>query len=116
MSPTALNARGHHDSFSLPAQDQSQIHPSARRAPEGGLIKVESDSTVYEADGIKAKFTDRGASVIKGPDGKLSVKKTEKNFEFFTKTKVGRVGWVNIAVYPFSTSDNLQSYARRSRR
>lgn len=27
-----------------------------------------------------------------GPDGKLSVKKTEKNFEFFTKTKVGRVG------------------------
>lgn len=27
-----------------------------------------------------------------GPDGKLSVKKTEKNFEFFTKSKVGRVG------------------------
>lgn len=26
------------------------------------------------------------------PDGKLSVKKTEKNFEFFTKSKVGRVG------------------------
>lgn len=51
-----------------------------------------------------------------GPDGKLSVKKTEKNFEFFTKSKVGRVGWVHIAVYLFSTSDNLQSYARRSRR
>lgn len=64
MSPTALDARGHNDSFSLPAQDQSEVHPSARRTPEGGLIKVESDSTVYEADGIKAKFTDRGASVI----------------------------------------------------
>ncbi|WVO20204.1 uncharacterized protein IAS62_001497 [Cryptococcus decagattii] len=98
MSPTALNARGHYDSFSLPAQDQSQVHPSARRAPEGGLIKVESDSTVYEADGIKAKFTDRGASVIKGPDGKLSVKKTEKNFEFFTKTKVGRVGLMLVGL------------------
>ena len=64
MSPTALDACDHHDSFSLPAQDQSKVHPSARRTPEGGLIKVESDSTVYEADGIKAKFTDRGASVI----------------------------------------------------
>ncbi|KJE03613.1 myo-inositol-1-phosphate synthase [Cryptococcus gattii NT-10] len=98
MSPTALNARGHHDSFSLPAQDQSQVHPSARRAPEGGLIKVENDSTVYEADGIKAKFTDRGASVIKGPDGKLSVKKTKKNFEFFTKSKVGRVGLMLVGL------------------
>ncbi|AFR97744.1 myo-inositol-1-phosphate synthase [Cryptococcus neoformans] len=98
MSPTALDACDHHDSFSLPAQDQSKVHPSARRTPEGGLIKVESDSTVYEADGIKAKFTDRGASVIKGSDGKLSVKKTEKNFEFFTKSTVGRVGLMLVGL------------------
>jgi myo-inositol-1-phosphate synthase len=65
MSPTALaTAEGHHDSFSLPAQDQSKVHPSARRAPAGGLVKVDSDSTVYVEGGIKAKFTDRGANVV----------------------------------------------------
>ncbi|WVQ79083.1 hypothetical protein IAT38_001177 [Cryptococcus sp. DSM 104549] len=99
MSPTALDAApGHHDSFSLPAQDQSKVHPSARRTPEGGLIKVESEATVYEEGGIRAKFTDRGAEVVKGADGKLSVKKTEKNFEFFTKSKVGRVGLLLVGL------------------
>lgn len=71
MSPTAIHSNGHHDSFAMPAAatngngvaDQSNVHPSARRAPAGGLIKVESDSTVYEDGGIKAKFTDRGANV-----------------------------------------------------
>jgi len=66
MSPTALAANGHHDSFSLPngSVDQSKVHPSARRSPAGGLIKVESDSTVYVDGGIKARFTDRGADVV----------------------------------------------------
>ena len=27
-----------------------------------------------------------------GPDGRLTVTPTEKNYEFFTKSKVGRVG------------------------
>lgn len=56
---------GHHDSFSLPANGggQAKVHPSAKRSPDGGLIKVESDDTTYEAEGIKAKFTDRGATV-----------------------------------------------------
>lgn len=65
MSPTALEAPGHHDSFSLPATEVNgvKVHPSARRSPEGGLIKVESEDVVYEGDEIRAKFTDRGAAV-----------------------------------------------------
>jgi len=113
MSPTAINAPGRHDSFALPlngngVRDSSvPVHPSAKRSPEGGLIKVEGDGVVYEAEGVRAKFTDRGADVTskrlvssylaladkpEGPDGRLKVVKTEKNYEFFTKTKVGKVG------------------------
>jgi myo-inositol-1-phosphate synthase len=116
MSPTAINVPGHHDSFALPAQNNgaavsAPVHASARRAPEGGLIKVEGDDVVYEAEGVRAKFTDRGADVTselthvplsredgetddlaEGADGRLKVVKTEKKYEFFTKSKVGKVG------------------------
>lgn len=68
MSPVALeSANGHHDSFTMPPQgvvDQSKVHASARRAMEGGLIKVESEGTKYEEDGIRAVYTDRGAEVV----------------------------------------------------
>lgn len=64
MSPTAVGSTpGHHDSFSLPDVAEIKVHPSAKRSPDGGLIKVESEDTVYEADGIRAKYTDRGAEV-----------------------------------------------------
>jgi len=112
MAPTALDpSHGHHDSFTLPAHgevDQNAVHASAKRSPDGGLIKVENKETVYEEGGIRAKFTDRGAQVTSafcqmqsepGTDavsedasGKLKVVKTEKEYEFFTKTKVGKVG------------------------
>ncbi|WRT65719.1 uncharacterized protein IL334_002667 [Kwoniella shivajii] len=107
MSPTALNpVQGHHDSFSLPSGgvtngtgvNQTKVHASARRTPEGGLIKVESDSTKYEEEGIRAIFTDRGADVVQGGDGKFSVKKTEKNYEFYTKSKVGKVGLMLVGL------------------
>lgn len=70
MSPTALEAPGHHDSFSLPNQEVNgtKVHPSAKRSLEGGLIKVESEDVVYEGDEIRAKFTDRGAAVTSGSD------------------------------------------------
>jgi myo-inositol-1-phosphate synthase len=66
MSPAALHINGHHDSFSVPngSANQANVHPSARRAPAGGLIKVDSDNTVYEDGGIKARYTDRGADVV----------------------------------------------------
>lgn len=98
MSPIALNnsTNGHNDSFVAPASaraaNNTKVHPSARRAPEGGLIKVDSENTVYEDGGIKAKYTDRGANVVKDADGRLKVTKTEKTFEFYTKSNVGRVG------------------------
>ncbi|WWC68616.1 uncharacterized protein I206_102546 [Kwoniella pini CBS 10737] len=102
MSPTALDpVAGHHDSFSLPNTNGNRgakVHATARRSPEGGLIKVESDSTKYEEGGIRAKYTDRGADVVKGADGKFTVKKTEKNYEFFTKTKVGNVGLMLVGL------------------
>lgn len=65
MSPTALEAPGHHDSFSLPDQraSEAKVHPSARRSPEGGLIEVESEDVVYDEGEIRARFTDRGAAV-----------------------------------------------------
>lgn len=65
MSPTAINVPGHHDSFALPITEshQAPVHASARRAPEGGLIKVQGDDVSYEAEGVRAKFTDRGANV-----------------------------------------------------
>lgn len=69
MSPTALNAPDHHDSFTLPAaqlpgtRGNNAVHATARRSPEGGLIQVDSGDTVYEEEGIRAKFTDRGAEV-----------------------------------------------------
>jgi myo-inositol-1-phosphate synthase len=64
MSPTAVDTMsGHHDSFSLPSQEAVKVHASARRSPDGGLIKVESESTVYDEEGIRAKFVDRGAEV-----------------------------------------------------
>lgn len=62
MSPTALDAPGHHDSFALPVNDV-KVHSSAKRSPEGGLITVESDDIVYESGEIRAKYTDRGAHV-----------------------------------------------------
>ncbi|KAK1927564.1 putative inositol-3-phosphate synthase [Papiliotrema laurentii] len=101
MSPTAINAPGHHDSFALPsaqAEEQASVHPSARRGPEGGLIKVEGDDVAYEAEGVRAKFTDRGASVTKTADGRLKVVKTENKYEFFTKSKVGRVGLLLVGL------------------
>lgn len=98
MAPTALHTNGHHDSFTLPPVSEIKVHPSARRAPEGGLIKVEGESTVYDSEGIKAKFTDRGAEVTRGADGRLRVVKTEKEFEFFTKTNVGRVGLLLVGI------------------
>ena len=65
MAPTALHVNGHHDSFSVPnGAANIAVHPSARRAPAGGLIRVESDNTVYEDEGIKARYTDRGAAVV----------------------------------------------------
>ena len=67
MSPTAIDAPGHHDSFALPTgHAELSVHPSAKRGPEGGLIKVEADDVVYEAEGVRAKFTDRGAEVTSG--------------------------------------------------
>ena len=73
-----MSPPGHHDSFSLPEgvtgaptgvghvdASQGQVHASAQRSPEGGLIKVEGDGVVYEPEGIKAKFTDRGAHVTR---------------------------------------------------
>jgi len=64
MSPTALDVPGHHDSFSLPrGGDDVKVHSSAKRSPEGGLIKVESEDVVYDESEIRAKYTDRGAHV-----------------------------------------------------
>jgi myo-inositol-1-phosphate synthase len=66
MSPTALNTPGHNDSFVIPPATQSggAVHATAKRAPEGGLIKVESATTEYTDEGIKARFVDRGANVV----------------------------------------------------
>lgn len=41
----------------------THVHASAKRSPEGGLLKVESEDTVYDADGIRAKYIDRGVEV-----------------------------------------------------
>jgi myo-inositol-1-phosphate synthase len=100
MSPAALHINGHHDSFSVPngSANQANVHPSARRAPAGGLIKVDSDNTVYEDGGIKARYTDRGADVVKDAAGRLKVTKTEKTFEFYTKSNVGRVGLMLVGI------------------
>ncbi|BEJ16030.1 hypothetical protein CspHIS471_0506350 [Cutaneotrichosporon sp. HIS471] len=100
MSPAALHINGHHDSFSVPngTVNQAKVHPSARRAPAGGLIKVDSDNTLYEDGGIKARYTDRGADVVKDADGRLKVTKTEKTFEFYTKSNVGRVGLMLVGI------------------
>ncbi|GFZ42540.1 Inositol-3-phosphate synthase [Saitozyma sp. JCM 24511] len=99
MSPTAVGStNGHLDSFTLPAQGEVKVHATAKRSPEGGLIQVESESTVYEEDGIRAKFVDRGAAVTKGPDGRLKVTKTENAYEFYTKSKVGRVGLLLVGI------------------
>jgi hypothetical protein len=37
---------------------------------------------------------------VEGPDGKLKVTKTAKEYEFFTKSKVGRVGYVASSSVP----------------
>ena len=81
MSPTAVNMPGHHDSFSLPSAnangnghansngnghvDARPVHATAKRGPEGGSVRVEAAGVRYEQDGIKAEFTDRGASVTR---------------------------------------------------
>lgn len=73
MSPTALDPKvidGHHDSFTLPNVKEGEekgreVHPSAARAPEGGIFKVESEDTKYEEEGIRARFVDRGAEVTR---------------------------------------------------
>lgn len=75
MSPTALDAPEHHDSFTLPsgsaqpAASNDDVHASARRSPAGGLIKVDSEDTVYDEEGITSRFTDRGAEVTSEFEG-----------------------------------------------
>ncbi len=98
------------------------VHATARRSPPGGLFKVEGEQTKYDdAKGeIRSRFVDRGAEVTsessrgdhfesfrrrtegidwtgllvstETPEGQLSVKRTERVFEFKTNTKVGKVG------------------------
>lgn len=67
MSPTAIHSDNHHDSFTLPAsngrEEVKNVHASAKRGPEGGLLQVEGEGVVYEAEGVRAKYTDRGADV-----------------------------------------------------
>lgn len=68
MSPVALDAPEHRDSFTLPSvmpreTNNTGVHASARRSPEGGLIKVDSEDTVYQDGSIRSKFVDRGAEV-----------------------------------------------------
>jgi myo-inositol-1-phosphate synthase len=59
-------SEGHHDSFTLPqGKVEVDVHPSAARAPEGGVFRVESEDTKYEETGIRAKFVDRGAEVTR---------------------------------------------------
>ena len=83
MSPTVVDTPGHHDSFSHPSGngnghangltngddqghvDQRPVHATAKRGPEGGAIRVDAAGVTYEQDGIKAEFTDRGASVTR---------------------------------------------------
>jgi len=65
---------------------------------------------VYEDGGIKAQFTDRGAHVTNDASGKLKVVKTEKNYEFFTKTNVGRVGLLLVGIGGINGSTVLATH------
>lgn len=76
MSPIALNntytgTGNGNNSFGSPnlqptidAPPFVDVHATARRTPEGGLLKVESEGTVYDdAKGeIRARFTDKGVA------------------------------------------------------
>jgi hypothetical protein len=76
MSPIALNSTytgtgNGNNSFGSPnlqptvdAPPFVDVHATARRTPEGGLLKVESEGTVYDdAKGeIRARFTDKGVA------------------------------------------------------
>lgn len=48
-----------------PKLAEVNVHPSAARAPEGGVFRVESEDTKYEEEGIRARFVDRGAEVTR---------------------------------------------------
>ena len=65
MSPSVVGpTSGHHDSVILPGGNGGdKAHASTKRSPEGGLIRVQSEGTAYEEDGIRARFTDKGAEV-----------------------------------------------------
>ncbi len=65
MSRTAVGPTpGHHDSFAtFNGGYDVKVHASAKRSPDGGLIMVEGEGTVYDEDGIRARYMDRGAEV-----------------------------------------------------
>ncbi|GHJ86468.1 hypothetical protein NliqN6_2870 [Naganishia liquefaciens] len=112
MSPIALNSTytgtgNGNNSFGSPnlqptvdAPPFTDVHATARRTPEGGLIKVESEGTVYDdARGeIRARFTDKGVACTKIEGGRLSVKKVAKTFQFKTDTKIPKVGLMMVGI------------------
>ena len=68
------------------------VHPTAARRPY--LIEVASENTSYSDEFITSKYTDRGATVQSSPDGQLKVTPSVKSYEFQTRKKVPKTGFV----------------------
>lgn len=108
MAPIALDPASQrqagNDSFAAPNSGNNnnnkdtKVHASARRTPEGGAFTVQAEGVRYDEEGIRARYVDRGSAVTRDANGKLVVTKTEKEYEFFTRSKVGKVGLLLVGL------------------
>ncbi|KZS88211.1 Myo-inositol-1-phosphate synthase [Sistotremastrum niveocremeum HHB9708] len=72
------------------------IHPTSVR--QTAPITVHSENTRYTPEHIISKFSNRGADVVKGPNGELNVIPTVKPYEFQTEVKVQKTGLMMIGL------------------
>ena len=71
-------------------QPELDLHPTSiqRASP----IVVHSPNTTYTTEHITAKFENRGADVVKGPDGVVHVTPTSTTYEIQTARNVSKTG------------------------
>jgi len=77
----------------LDAPLASPVHPTAARRLVDA-VTVQSDNTVYTDEYITSKFYNRGADVVVQESGRYVITPTVTPFEFRTRRKVPRTGYV----------------------
>ena len=91
MSPTSFHSSGYNTPDSQ-LESILPIHPTAARRQAS--VTVQSENTSYTDEHITAKFVNRGSQVTVA-NGQYLITPTVQEFEFQTKRKVSKTGYVS---------------------